>query len=388
MGDKTRFLFFTCQVGAERTLKSELARRSPEFRFAFSRPGFLTYKLPPRMELAEDFRLRSVFARSYGFSTGIAEIEIAKPDSSSSGPNSNDTVVDLDKLARQVWQIAPPMDFERIHVWSRDSAPPGRHGYEPSITPEARKLHEALRSHCPRPDLLVAEDANQDEAATAGQLVLDCIIIDPGVCWVGYHRVRGFSSRWPGGIISLELPEDAVSRAWLKMEEGLRWSRLPIRAGNRCAEIGSAPGGASQALLARGLLVAGIDPAEMDPDLLANPNFTHIRRRAMQVRRRDFRKIRWLMADINATPKYTLDVVEGIVTQPTVNIRGLLLTLKFTDWRLAEHIPEYLDRIRGWGYEVVRARQLLHNRQEICVAAMNRAARRRVSPPTKRRKPD
>ncbi len=378
MDDKPKFLFLTCQVGAEKALKDEMARRSPEFRFAFSRPGFLTYKLPPRMDMADDFRLRSVFARSYGFSIGKAEISIPEAE----------PVVNLDDLAKQVWQIAPPMEFQRIHVWPRDTAPPGRHGYEPSITPEAFQLHEALRRHCPRPDVLAAEDADMNQAASSGQLVLDCIIIDPGVCWVGYHRARGFSSRWPGGMILLQLPEDAVSRAWLKMEEGLRWSRLPIRTGNRCAEIGSAPGGSSQALLAHGLLVTGIDAAKMSSAVLEDPNFTHLRRRVMQVRRRDFRKIRWLMSDINAVPKYTLDAVEAIVTEPTVNIRGLLLTLKFTDWKLADQIPEYLDRIRSWGYEVVRARQLLHNRQEICVAAMNRAARRRVSSPSRlRRKP-
>ncbi len=376
MDDKPRFLFCTCQVGAEQALKGELARRSPELRFAFSRPGFLTFKLPPRMDLADDFRLRSVFARSYGFSTGKVQTGIAEPV-----PNSPDRDVDLDDLAKRVWQIAPAMQFQRIHVWPRDTAGPGRHGYEPSITPQARLLHEALRRHCPKPDLLAPHDADSNQAAPSGLLVLDCIIIDPGVCWVGYHRVRGFSSRWPGGIISLELPHDAVSRAWLKMEEGLRWSRLPIRPGNRCAEIGSAPGGSSQALLARGLLVTGIDSAEMAPAVLENPNFTHIRRRVMQVRRREFRKIRWLMADINATPKYTLDAVEAIVTQPTVHIRGLLLTLKFTDWKLADHTAEYLDRIRNWGYEVVRARQLMHNRQEICVAAMNRAARRKTRRP-------
>jgi 23S rRNA (cytidine2498-2'-O)-methyltransferase len=116
----------------------------------------------------------------------------------------------------------------------------------------------------------------------------------------------------------------------------------------------------------------------MAPSVLENPNFTHIRRRVIQVRRRDFRKIRWLTADMNVAPNYTLDAVEAIVTEPTVHIRGLLLTLKLTDWRLADHIPEYLDRIRSWGYEVVRARQLVYNRQEICVAAMNRAARRKT----------
>ena len=39
------------------------------------------------------------------------------------------------------------------------------------------------------------------------------------------------------------------------------------------------------------------------------------------------------------------------------------------DWSLATHVPEYLDRIRTWGFANVRARQLHHNRQEICVAA-------------------
>ena len=383
MDKKHSFLFFTCQVGAEQALKDELARKSPEFRFAFSRPGFLTYKLPPRIDMTDDSRLRLVFARSYGFSIGKAEINISASKAEATASDEQ-----LDDLANQMWKIAPPMEFQRIHVWPRDTAQPGRHGYEPSITPEARRLHEVLRRQCPQPHVLAAEDADPNQAATAGQLILDCIIIDAGVCWVGYHRARGFSSRWPGGMIPLQLPEDAVSRAWLKMEEALRWSRLPIRTGNRCAEIGSAPGGSSQALLSRGLLVVGVDPAEMAAAVLENPNFTHIRRRAMQVRRRDFRKIRWLTADMNAAPKYTLDVVESIVTEPTVHIRGLLLTLKLTDWKLAEHIPEYLDRIRGWGYEVVRARQLMHNRQEICVAAMERAARRRASSSAARHKTD
>ncbi len=374
MDDSQKFLFFTCQVGVEKVLKAELARLRPELRFAFSRPGFLTYKLPPQLVLPEDFRLRAVFARSYGFSVG--KVSIIDKTAETAGTEENRSAgVDWEMLAREVWKIAPGGDYQRIHVWPRDASEPGRHGYEPGMTPEAIFLHEELRRLCPNPAALAAEDADPEQPAAAGQLVLDCIIIDPGVCWVGYHRAGGFSSRWPGGMLPLKLPEDAVSRAWLKMEEALCWSRLPIRAGNRVAEIGSAPGGASQALLSRGLLVAGIDPAEMSPTVLANPNFTHIRRRSLQVRRREFRKIRWLTADMNVAPNYTLDSVEAIVTHPEVNIRGMVLTLKLTDWSLAQNIPEYLERIRGWGYEVVRARQLLFNRREICVAAMQRAAR-------------
>jgi 23S rRNA (cytidine2498-2'-O)-methyltransferase len=175
-------------------------------------------------------------------------------------------------------------------------------------------------------------------------------------------------------MMPLELPPDAVSRAWLKMEEALRWSRLPIPPAARVAEIGSAPGGASQALLARGFQVTGVDPAEMAPIVLGHSRFTHLRRRAVQVRRREFRKIRWLTADMNVAPNYTLDVIEGIVTHPEVRTRGLLLTLKLIEWDLAEQVPEYLARVRGWGYQLVRARQLQHNRQEICVAALRRVS--------------
>ena len=173
-------------------------------------------------------------------------------------------------------------------------------------------------------------------------------------------------------MLPLELPPDAVSRAWLKMEEALRWSQLPIQRDARVAEIGSAPGGASQSLLARGCWVTGIDPAEMAPEVLGHPRFTHIRRRSTQVRRRDFRKIRWLTADMNVAPSYTLDAVEEIVAHPEIAIRGLLLTLKLPQWDLAEHVPDYLERVRSWGFNIVRARQLQHNRREICLAALKK----------------
>ena len=177
--------------------------------------------------------------------------------------------------------------------------------------------------------------------------------------------------------MSLELPPDAVSRAWLKMEEGLRWSGLPIPRGARVAEIGSAPGGASQALLARGLIVTGVDPAEMAPAVLKHPRFTHIRRRSMEVRRREFQKIRWLTADMNVAPEYTLDAVEAIVTHPRANVRGMLLTLKLPQWDLAANVPEYLARIRSWGYNQIQARQLQYDRREICVAALQKPFRRK-----------
>ena len=90
------------------------------------------------------------------------------------------------------------------------------------------------------------------------------------------------------------------------------------------------------------------------------------------MRRREFRNTKWLTADMNVAPGYTLDTVEAIVTYPQVNIRGLLLTLKLPDWELANELPLYFARIRSWGYQEVHARQLQYNRQEVCVAALKK----------------
>ena len=117
-------------------------------------------------------------------------------------------------------------------------------------------------------------------------------------------------------------------------------------------------------------MVVGIDPAEVDERVLALPNFTHLRKRGSEVRRSEFRRTRWLATDMNVAPTYTLDTVEAIVTHRSVTIRGLLLTLKLPDWRLAAEVPSYLDRVQSWGFTRVRARQLQHNRQEICLAAL------------------
>ena len=348
------FLFTTCQVGAQQAVKDEMASNWPELRFAYSRPGFLTFRLPDDHRLAADFDLRSVFARAYGFSLGKV---------------TGDTT---DDLARAAWQVAGDRPHRAIHVWQRDTDEPGHKDFEPGITPLALQAYAALAVHAPFKVPPVMHTASRN------QRVLDCVLVEPNEWWVGFHRARSVVSRYAGGFIPVQLPERIVSRTYLKMEEALRWSRLPIEPGEVCVEFGAAPGGASQSLLRHGLLVTGIDPAEIDPMVLEHPNFHHLKMRGADIRRREFAGVRWLVADMNVAPCYTLDVVEDIVTHGDVHIRGLILNLKLLDWRLVREVPEYLDRVRSWGYQDVRGRQLAHNRQEICVAALRRKAFRRL----------
>src|SRR5690606_30305153 len=90
--------------------------------------------------------------------------------------------------------------------------------------------------------------------------------------------------------------------------------------------------------------------------------------------------IRWLAADINQAPKFTLDAVEKVVTGEGSTIRGLVLTLKLATWDLAtaELLDAYAARVRGWGYRDVRFKQLVHNRRELCLVALRSRGQRRI----------
>jgi 23S rRNA (cytidine2498-2'-O)-methyltransferase len=360
-----QFLFAVCQCGAESALKQELATSHPELKFSFSRPGFVTFKFTEPCQNPETYQLKSTFARTWGFSLGKLIGDAAH------------------ELAAATWQLPdvaafleahPPAD---LHVWERDRVVPGEAGFEPGPTPLAGEVDAALRETSPVESLRIHRYASQG-ASQPNTWVLDCVIVEPGEWWLGAHKTTRRAGCWVGGVPRITSPDDRVSRAYLKMAEALEWSALPIARGEICVELGCSPGGAAQALLERGLFVIGIDPAEVDETVAEHPNFLHVRRRSTEVPKKDLSRARWLAADMNVAPTYTLDAVEDIVLNKTGTIRGMILTLKFADWSLAGSIHELVKRVQSWGYRDVRTRQLSFNRQEICMVALRSRAQRRI----------
>jgi 23S rRNA (cytidine2498-2'-O)-methyltransferase len=374
-----QYVFMTCRPGAERALKCEVARKQPAWRFAFSRPGFVTFKLDAEARLGarELAERRWTFAHSHGVSLGRL------------------TGDRLSELVEQVWQHPGVVELATgelrvadIHVWQRDNAEgtdatadddaPTSYG-----TPLAAEIERALRETAPNSFAMLKKEPGRGRTprrhpSPRGGLVLDVFVLEPGEWWIGYHVALSPTERWPGGQLPVSLPQHAVSRAYAKIDEAIRWSGLPIAAGDECVEIGCAPGGASQALVDRGLFVTGIDPADVDPAVLSHPRFRHLKKRGKDVRRQEFTGVRWLVADMNIAPQATLDEVEPIVTHPGITIRGLVLTLKLPDWNLAEYLDEFAARVHGWGYRDVRMRQLTTGGQEVCLVALRRKALRRL----------
>jgi 23S rRNA (cytidine2498-2'-O)-methyltransferase len=322
-----RFLWFLHQPASGRWLKRELAGRRPDLRLAFSRPGLTTFKVDPA-RAGEP--ISSSFARARGWSLGRAE--------------GVDEV-----LALAAGTGDAPL---RLHVFERDLDQAADERDPVVVGSRARALDLALRAAAKGRFL-------PDPDAQIGDLVLD-VITAPAEqpaesLFVGCHRHDRTHGPWPGGVPHVPIPARAPSRAWAKLEEAIRWSGLVPRAGEIAVEIGSAPGGASFALLERGLEVHGVDPGAMSPVALGyvgsrGNRFVHHPHPAAEVDARALpRRFQWLACDVNLAPMVALKYVERFVALAHGGLRGAFLTLKLNDEGVFEALPRLATRIQRLG---------------------------------------
>lgn len=357
----SHFFFCVCQLGAEPAVKVELAALRPELRFAYSRPGLVTFKSPS--PVAPDAPLPAVFVRAFGASLGPAE-----------GPP---------QVHAMLSGTCPEGQPVRLHVWERDVSRPGEEPPGFRYGPRAAAAREALIAAWPEGQ----HPLLPGEVAEVGDHVLDVIVAEGEPWWVGHHVHGPGHSPFPGGRITVDMPPDAPSRAYRKLEEALIWSGAPVRAGDVAVEIGSAPGGASYALLRRGVTVYGIDPALMDPVVLdyrgpAGNRFVHLHRPMSLVQRADLPPaLHWVLMDVNLAPQVALITARRLAARPRHALHGVLLTLKLDDWRAVRHVPRLLASISAMGMDEVKATQLPSNRMELFVCGLTRLGRQRLTGP-------
>ena len=329
------FLLVTCQGGAEASLCRRQQAILPQVAKAAWRRGVVTFRLGD-LDPPDDFFPDLIYARAVIRSLGQV-----------SGTSDRERI-------EAVRMLAPDASWDNIHVWHRDRR------LEADVDPQA--VREALLAASGKPATLPA-------AARPGDLVLDCLIDAADRWWVGWHRAGTLASCQPGGMHPVALPEDKVSRAWLKLDEAIATFGIDLRKGQRAVELGASPGGACQRLLESGLTVVGSDPAVVDERVAAHPDFEQWRMRARDVKVKNFRGCDWIVADMNIDPKSTLESIGRIVTAAGVKPMGIIATLKLPDWSRADELPGWLEQFRSWGF-APRARQVSTGGREVCVVAL------------------
>jgi 23S rRNA (cytidine2498-2'-O)-methyltransferase len=319
------FVFATCLPGLEAMLKLDVARARPELRFAYSRPGLVTFKSPHPIH-PEDGPA-SAFAHVWGRALGPAR--------------------DPGDAAHQLAYLG----VQRVHVWARDSEAPTE------LAPWLEAITERLG---------VAAGA-----AHVGELVADVIVAPGEPAWLGLHRADAAHLPQPGGAIRVDVPADAPSRAYAKLEEAIAWADLPIERGHVALELGCAPGGALYALARRGVEAWGVDAAELAPHVAAYPGVHHLRAKVGGVRWEDLPpRIDWLLVDMNLAPQVSLHETLRFAPRLRDSLRGAVLTLKLNELAFVSELPALAARIPQLGVTEVRLRHLPSNRKEICAVAV------------------
>jgi 23S rRNA (cytidine2498-2'-O)-methyltransferase len=219
--------------------------------------------------------------------------------------------------------------------------------------------------------------------ANAGELVLSAIVAKDDPWVLGVHRHHRGRSPHPGGSYPLSVPSDTPSRAFAKLEEAIATFDLPVQAGDTALELGAAPGGAAYALLRRGVSVVAVDPASMDPRLFDYPapggaRLTHLDLTMGELRRELLpRRVEWLLLDVHLAPQVALRAARKIAAWFRESLVGAVLTLKLNDWSFADRLEAFLAQAREMGLAEPRAKQLVSNRQELCIAGLTARGRRR-----------
>jgi 23S rRNA (cytidine2498-2'-O)-methyltransferase len=337
------FVFATCLPGVEPALKIELARTRPELRLAYSRPGLVTFK--SARTVSPDDTPGSVFAHVWGRSIGAA-----------SDP------------ASAALQVAAE-GATRVHAFARepasavDLAPGLASGLAPGLA-------SGLASG-PAAWLAPWQALGPGGPAQPGELVLDVIVAPDEPAWLGVHRHGRFHLPHPGGAVPVEVPPDAPSRAYAKIEEAIAWAGLPIAAGHVALEIGAAPGGAAFALARRGVEVWAVDPGELAANVRALPGVHHVAKKVGALRWEELpARVDWLLLDVNLAPQVALHEVARLMPRLRLTLRGAVFTLKLNEWTFVAELPVLVERIRQMGWPDVRMRHLPSNRREVCAVAL------------------
>jgi 23S rRNA (cytidine2498-2'-O)-methyltransferase len=162
-----------------------------------------------------------------------------------------------------------------------------------------------------------------------------------------------------------------VCRAEFKLLEALRKFRLTRSLPRgRALDLGAAPGGWTKVLADTGMAqVVAVDPADLDPKVARLANVTHARRLDEVYAEGGLFDL--LVNDMNVGPEPSARVMAGVA--PRVRPGAFaIMTAKLVQRNPVGVINDMLPILQS-GYEILRVKNLFHNRLEVTLLLRRRA---------------
>jgi 23S rRNA (cytidine2498-2'-O)-methyltransferase len=180
--------------------------------------------------------------------------------------------------------------------------------------------------------------------------------------YAGVSRPEENLSDWAGGAVRFQREEEQISRAKFKLLEAEQRLGLELASHRNALDIGAAPGGWTSLLLERGLRVTAVDPAALHPSLLAERQLTFLRKNASEVRFAPD-SFDLLVCDMSWSPKQMGKLVSDLLYALRPGGTAVI-TVKLMHGKAFQTVRELMATFAG-KLELVKAKQLFHNRDEL-----------------------
>lgn len=306
-----QFFYFLTIEGNEALLKEELKLFYPSLRFAYSRPGFCTFK-----NAGEDIALKTfakkrfIFALSYGLNLKRTKIEHISAE--------------VDELKKE--------GFENFNFYQL-----------PHLQPHSgwQELKQSFQCH---------ENSSS---------CVDFIQTHGDEVFIGHRQSDRFASPFLRQLTQDRA--DVISRAYYKGADALKL--FGLKAPAEVLELGSSPGGTTQYLLENGFKVQGVDPGEMDQSLAAHADFIFHKTSVQDFRIFPKNEISILMSDINLNPMMVIGECQRLATF-LPKLKYILVTCKVKNEQQVSHIRKYVKMLREMGMKRIEMVQLSYHRKE------------------------
>lgn len=334
------FIFILSNGGAEQALKLEVGSMKLPWRFSYQKKGFVAFKTEPD-------------EGQFSFASLCAPVAYAR------------------RICLSIGKAGSQERAERLVLDALESHPDG-HGL---LVHHARYYDHQMRGIHVSPGTLT-------QKPRLGQCVGTIVELGPQEFFAGLHLHGRFLSPDPAGDSGIILPERAPSRAWLKLEEAMRFFDLTLTKKDIVVEVGCAPGGVALALLDRGVSVIGVDPANIADVVLAHaiderynaptgkPWFYHCRKPAALVGKKDLgRGVTWFMSDMNQSPEVIIKECIRF-SGMAQDIHGALMTLKLTELSQVVEKEKWFAALRSAGFKTLRLQSLNVSHRELALLAL------------------